>query len=469
VPPIFDKFFRGKSAPPSSPKDAFDDLFAQAAAAAPARDLPRALELYDRAIAADASRAEGHYKRANVLKDLGRLAEAAAGYDEAIRCNPGYFQAYCNRGSVQHNLGLWTDALASFDHAIELERGDAFSHYNRALVLQDSNRWEEALESYDTALKLAPTFADAQYNRALCLLFLGRFEPGWTGYEWRWKNAERLGIGLERAFTQPLWLGKESIAERRLLLHAEAGLGDTIQFSRYATLCAARGATVILEVQAPLLDLLAGLEGVSQVVARGGPLPPFDLHCPMMSLPLALSTTVESIPAPHKYLHTDPAWAAHWRRTLGERTRPRIGLCWSGNPNNPIDRRRSIALADWVAHLPAELHYFCLQTEVREADAATLDASEAIFRFDEAGRDFASTAALCECMDLIVTVDTSVAHLAGALGLPTWVLLPEPPDWRWMRGRLDSPWYPTMKLYRQPSPGRWDEVFERISADLRAL
>lgn len=464
--PIFDKLFN-KNGPRPAPAEAFDALFAQAMAAVAARNLERALELYDQAIAADPSRAEGHYKRANVLKDLGELAAAMAAYDRAIALNPGYSQAYCNRGSVQHNLGRTGDALASYDRAIEIAPSDAFAYYNRALLLQDLGRWDEALVSYDAALAIDPAYADAHYNRALCLLFQGRFEPGWIAYEWRWKNAQRLGIGRHRTFKQPLWLGKESIADRRLLLHSEAGLGDTVQFCRYATLCAARGATVILEVPAPLLDLLAGLEGVSQIVAHGSPLPFFDFHCPLMSLPHALQTTVESIPAPHKYLHTDPQRVAQWHRTLGGRTRPRIGLAWSGNPDNPIDRRRSIPLADWAAHLPPEFQYFCLQTQVREADAEALDASESIFRFADDALDFASTAALCECMDLIVTIDTSIAHLAGALGRPTWVLLPEPPDWRWMRGRLDSPWYPTLKLYRQSSPGRWEDVLGQVADDLR--
>jgi hypothetical protein len=298
------------------------------------------------------------------------------------------------------------------------------------------------------------------------LLFQGDFDRGWRGYEWRWKNARRLGIGEVRNFKQPLWLGEESIAGKRLLLHSEAGLGDTVHFCRYVTLSAARGATVLLEVQPPLLGLLANLEGVSQVIAKGSPLPPFDYHCPLLSLPLAFKTTLDTIPAPAKYLQTDKAKVAQWRTLLGERTRPRVGLVWSGNPNNPMDERRSIPLADWVARLPPEFQYFCLQKDLRETDAAVLDSSSSIFWFDDLP-DFSTTAALCECMDVVISVDTSVAHVSGALGQRTWVLLAFTPDWRWLRDRDDTPWYPSVKLYRQKAVGDWNEVLARVAADLR--
>jgi hypothetical protein len=300
----------------------------------------------------------------------------------------------------------------------------------------------------------------------MALLFHGDFENGWRSYEWRWKNARRLGIAEPRNFTQPLWLGEEPIAGKRLLLYSEAGLGDTLQFCRYAALCAARGATVLLEVQARLVSLLAKLEGVSKVIATGDALPAFDYQCPLMSLPLAFKTTLDTIPATPKYLHSDKAKVARWRTLLGERSRPRIGLAWSGNPNNTIDLRRSIRLADWVVHLPSEFQYFCLQNQVREADKATLDSSPFILSFDDDSLDFVNTAALCECMDIVISVDTSLAHLSGALGQRTWVLLPFNPDWRWLLDRNDSPWYPTVKLYRQKAAGDWNEVFARVAADL---
>jgi tetratricopeptide (TPR) repeat protein len=468
---IFGKLFNGKlttSPAPNQPKPAsFDALYAQALDVASTRDFERAVTLYDQAIALDPARAEPYYKRANALKDLGRLDPAVASYDQAIERKPDYAHAYCNRGVVQHRLGSLADAVSSLDRAIALAPADAFAHYNRALVMQDCSRWNEALASYDQAVAINPEFADAQFNRSLALLFQGNFARGWAGFEWRWKNAQRLAIGAPRNFPQPLWLGEAPIAGKRLLLYREQGLGDTLQFCRYATLCAAEGATVLLEVQASLVDLLANLEGVSQVIATGGVLPPFDYQCPLMSLPLAFNTTLDTIPAPPKYLHNDTAKVARWRTLLGERTRPRIGLVWSGNANNPIDERRSIRLADWVAHLPPEFQYFCLQKDVREADRAVLASSPVIFSYDDDLLDFANTAALCECLDIVISVDTSLAHLSGALGRRTWVLLPFTADWRWLRDREDSPWYPSMKLYRQKAFGDWNEVFARVAADLR--
>jgi hypothetical protein len=252
-----------------------------------------------------------------------------------------------------------------------------------------------------------------------------------------------------------------------LLLHSEAGLGDTLQFCRYATLAAAQGATVLLEVQPPLVSLLAGLEGVSQVLPSRGALPPFDYHCPLMSLPLAFNTTLDTIPVAPSYLRNDVAKVEHWRKRLGERTRPRIGLTWSGNANQPIEPRRRIPLADWLPHLPREFEYFCLQKELREADRAARDSSGLIVSFDDDLPDFAATAALSECMDLVISVDTSLAHLSGALGQRTWVLLSFVPDWRWLLDRADCPWYPGMKLYRQKTAGDWSPVFARVATDLR--
>jgi tetratricopeptide (TPR) repeat protein len=449
-------------------QNSFEVLFAQGAAAAAARDFGRAIELYDRAIEADPSRAETYYKRANALKDLGRLDDALASYDEAISRKADYAHAYCNRGYVQHRLGLLDESSASYDQAIAIEPTDVFAHYNRGLLLQDQSRWPEAIAAYSQAIACHPGFADAHFNRALAALFEGDFANGWRDFEWRWKNAARLSIGAARDFRQPLWLGAEPLDGKRLLLHSEGGLGDTIHFCRYAQLCAARGATVILEVQKPLLGLFEKLQGVSQLIAKGSPLPPFDYHCPLMSLPLALQTTLDTIPAPASYLHADEARIAQWRTLLGQGARrPRVGLVWSGNPNNPLDPQRTIRLADWVAHLPPELQYFRLQRDVRAEDALTLDSTPFIFSVDDDLMDFPNTAALCACMDVVLSIDTSIAHLSGALGQRTWLLVPYTPDWRWLRDRDSSPWYPSMKLYRQKAAGDWNELFGRVAADLR--
>src|SRR5271156_577611 len=291
--PIFQRLFRRakETATPAvpqasqSPAIEFDAIYAEAVAYASARNFERALELFDRAITLDPSRAEPYYKRANVLKDMGRHEAAIASYDQAIARRPDYAHAYCNRGVVEHALGRAEAALSSYERAISLDRTDFIAPYNRALLMQDCSRWEEALADYDRTLAINPQFADALYNRAMAQLFLGDFEAGWRGYEWRWVNARRLGLGEARTFTQPRWQG-EDLSGRRLLLYGEAGLGDTLQFCRYVPLCARLGATVILEAQAPLVGLLEKLEGVSQVVASGSPLPTFDYQSPLLSLPL---------------------------------------------------------------------------------------------------------------------------------------------------------------------------------------
>jgi tetratricopeptide (TPR) repeat protein len=462
MPSIFGKLLKRKTVVPNR----FDTLYDQATSAAATQDFQHALQLYDQAIALNPSHAEAYYQRGNALRNLGRLDAALASYNQAIERNPAYAYAYCNRGVVQQSLGLTAAALSSYDQAIAIDATDAMAHYNRALLMQDCSRWDAALAAYNQAISINPGFADAHYNRSLALLFQGDFENGWRSYEWRWKNAQRLSIGKPKNFTQPLWLGEESIAGKRLLLYSEGGLGDTLQFCRYATLSATQGATVLLEVQPPLLSLLANLEGVSQLIAVGSELPPFDYQCPLMSLPLAFKTTLGTIPAASKYLHSDKAKVARWHALLGERSRPRVGLVWSGNPNNTIDDRRSIPLADWVAHLPRAFQYFRLQKDVREADRATLDSNPFIVSFDDRLLDFDNTAALCECMDVVISVDTSIAHLSGALGLRTWVLLPFNPDWRWLLDRDDSPWYRTAKLYRQKAVGDWNEVLARVATDL---
>ncbi|HWW19556.1 MAG TPA: tetratricopeptide repeat protein [Steroidobacteraceae bacterium] len=469
--PIFDKLFKGKAAaanPAATPTpEQYEAFLAQATSAAAARAFQQAIALCDRAIAADPSRAEGYYKRANALKDLGQLDAAITGYNQAIERKPDYAYAYCNRGFVEHRKGCVDAALKSFDRAIELDPDDAFPHYNRAMALQDCQRWNEAIASYDRAIAANPEFADAQFNRAMALLYTGDFASGWPAWEWRWKNAQRLGIGEERHFRQPLWLGDEPLGGKRLLIHSEQGLGDTLQFCRYAALCAQRGATVILEVQPALSELLADLDGVTELIPKGELLPAFDYHCPIMTLPLAFRTTLDTIPAPASYLRSDPTRVAHWQSTLGERNGARVGLVWSGNARNYIDQRRSIRLADWIRHLPAQYQYYQLQTQVRPEDEAALDATECLFSFEDELLDFANTAALCDCMDLVISVDTSLAHLSGALGRRTWMPLAHTPDWRWMRERPDTPWYPQTRLYRQTQAGDWRPVFERIASDLR--
>jgi hypothetical protein len=306
-----------------------------------------------------------------------------------------------------------------------------------------------------------------QWNLALCRLLAGDFARGWAGYEWRWNVPQLAGqIGERRRYAQPLWLGAEPLQGRTLLLYGEGGLGDTLQFCRYAKLAADAGARVILEVPGALQALLRNLAGVSQLVEKGGALPAFDLHCPLPSLPLAFGTTLDNVPSPRSYIAASPARLAEWNARLGESSQPRVGLVWSGGTKHTNDRNRSIALRELIEYLPRQFQYVSLQKETRGSDEDALRSRADILRFDGRLDDFADTAALCQLMDVVVSVDTSVAHLSGAMGRPVWLLLPCVPDWRWLLGREDSVWYPSARLLRQDKAGDWAGVLARVRSEL---
>jgi hypothetical protein len=273
----------------------------------------------------------------------------------------------------------------------------------------------------------------------------------------------------KREFPQPLWLGVEDIAGKTILLHSEQGFGDAIQFCRYVPLVAARGARVILEVRPPLAALMATLAGPSAVIAKGDPLPDFDLHCPLLSLPLAMGTRLETIPAQVPYLRARPELSAAWAERLGARMRPRIGLCWSGNATNERDSQRTMRLADFLPLLDLDATFVSLYQDIRPDDAPVLAGRPDILQFGEALKPFTETAALIGALDLVISVDTSMAHLAGALGKPFWVPLSYVPEWRWLLKREDSPWYPTARLFRQDEGRAWDGVVARMRTALGDL
>jgi Tfp pilus assembly protein PilF len=429
------------------------------------RHYTAALASYDRAIALRPGSASAHANRADALIALRRFGEALASCDRAIEHEPGHAEAHLNRGAALRLLGRPEDALECFERAIALRPSFAEAHANRGAMLAQLERRQEALASYDRAIELKELFAEARFNRSVLRLQLGDF-AGWADYEWRWRNENGRTFRERRAFARPLWLGECAVAGSRILLHAEQGLGDTLQFCRYVSEVAARGAEVVLEVQSPLVGVLSQLPGVKHLLIKGATLPPFDFHCPLLSLPLALATTLDSIPAAHGYLSSAAVELTRWQRRLAERRRPRVGLTWSGSPGNPHDRHRNVALAELLACLPDGIEYFCLQTQVRATDQATLAAHPEVRNFAEE-LTFSATAALCELMDLVISVDTSIAHLSGALGRPTWILLPRNADWRWLLDRADCPWYRSVRLYRQTRLDDWRSVLQRVAADLR--
>ena len=428
--------------------------------------LDEALLSYDKAIALQPDFAVAHNNKGNVLKELNRFEEALTSYDKAIELKSDYADAYLNRGIILNHLKQFVDALSSYGKAIETDRNYAEAYLNRGNVLTELNFFNEAFESYNHTISLKPNYAQAYWNKSLLHLLLQDFENGWELYEWRWKKPDF--TSPQRNFTQPLWLGLDSLANKTILLHAEQGLGDTIQFCRYAALVKKSGAKVLLEVPKSLMELLKDLDGVDHLLEQGMPLPDFDYHCPLLSLPLAFKTVMNSIPSPRPYLRCNDGKLEIWNQRLGDKLKPRFGLVWSGNTAHKHDRNRSLALADLVNYLPKEFEYVSLQKEVRDSDKQVL-ASNSIKHFEDDLNDFSDTAALCDLMDIIISVDTSVAHLSGALGKLTWILLAFVPDWRWLLKRNDSPWYESVKLYRQSENREWAPVLEQLARDLTKL
>ena len=427
--------------------------------------LDAALDSCDHAIGIRPGYAEAYNHRGMVLKDLARLNDAVSNYDQAISLKPDYAEAYSNRGIALKELQQWAAAVASYDRAISLKPDLAQAHYNRGNTLAGVKLLSAAVESYDTAIAIDPGYSAAYWNKGIALLLNGDYARGWPLYERGWELKHR---GEPRCFSQPLWLGSESIKDKTILLHSEQGLGDTIQFSRYARLVAEMGAKVVMEVQKPLLPLLQGLAGVAGFVEKGKALPAFDFHCPLLSLPLAFKTEVATIPVAKAYLRSNDERVGYWANQLRSGTRPRVGLVWSGSATHKNDHNRSIALQSILPYLPRGVDYVCLQKELRDADKVAL-AQSSILYFGDAIKDFSDTAALCDLMDVVISVDTSVAHLAGSLGKKTWVLLPYAPDWRWLLNRRDSPWYPGARLYRQEKAGDWAAVFSSVKNDLNSL
>jgi tetratricopeptide (TPR) repeat protein len=424
-----------------------------------------ALASYERALIARPDYAEALSNRGMTLRELNRLEDAVESYDRALALRPEFAKALSNRGNALHELNRFEEALASFDRALRIDPEYAEAFSNRGVTLHSLIRFQEALSNFDRALKFRPDHADTHYNEALCRLLIGDFDRGWEKSEWRWETGHT--SDKKRNFVQPLWLGSSDIAGKTVLLHGEQGFGDMIQFSRYVPLVAERAGRVILEISEPLRELMGTLSGAAQIISKGDPLPHFDLHCPLLSLPLAFTTGLKTIPSALPYLRASPQALLRWDARLGLRRCPRIGLVWSGRPTHENDRNRSVKLRALLPLLDIDAVFVSLQHDLRADDAATLKDQKNIIHFGDELRDFSDTAALISNLDLVISVDTSVAHLAGALSKPVWVLLPFIPDWRWLLDRDDSPWYPTARLFRQGNNRVWDDAIVRVRDALR--
>lgn len=413
---------------------------------------------FSAAIALKPNYAEAHNNRGNLAKDAGNLEAAIADFDKALLLRPDYATAFYNRGIALQELRRFDRALSSFDKAVALNPDYAEAYNNRGLVLQELQRIDDAIANFARAIALMPNYAEAHLNQSLCLLQAGRLEEGWQPYEWRKKLEQAFG---NRSFAKPLWLGKEDISNRTLFLHWEQGLGDTIQFCRFGKLLKARGANIVMSVQEPLYGLLQQLNPEIEIINEDEVPTAFDYHCPLMSLPLALGMTLATLPAASPYLFAGEMRRDSWNARLPSKTKPRVGIVWSGGSKHKNDRNRSIDVRILASLFTADVHWIALQKELKEGDAAVLRQGHVEFR-GEALVDFSETAALIENLDLVIAVDTSVAHLAGAMGKPVWVLLPYNADWRWFLDRSDSPWYPGARLFRQDATGSWSSVVSHV-------
>jgi tetratricopeptide (TPR) repeat protein len=424
-----------------------------------------ALTSYDRLLKLRPGYAEPLLNRGNTLYELRRFEEALASYDRLLKLRPDYAEALLNRGNTLHELKRFEEALASYDRLLKLQPDYAEALSNRGNTLQAMKRFEEALASYDRAVNVRPGYAEALANEGVCRLLIGDFDRGWEKYESRWETKQLRTV--KRSFVQPLWTGRDDVRGKIILLYADQGLGDTIQFCRYVPLVAERGVRVILEVQRPLQELMTTLISGAQIVSRGDPLPDFDMHCPLLSLPLAFGTRLETIPSTALYQRVSPQALAHWdARFASRKHRVRIGLAWSGNPANTNDHNRSIGLISLLSFLDIDATFVSLQKDVRPDDATVLRNQSDLLHFGDQLETFADTAALISTLDLVISVDTSVVHLAGALAKPVWLMLPFIPNWCWLLDREDSPWYPTVRLFRQDETRAWDSVIARVGAAL---
>ncbi|MBV9566038.1 MAG: tetratricopeptide repeat protein [Bradyrhizobium sp.] len=402
--------------------------------------------------------------RSVCLRGLKQLERSLADSRRAHGLDPRNAAICSNIGGVLHQLGRYEEALVWLDMATAREPDNLGALNNKALALHQLGRLEEAAATYERVMAKEPGNAEAALGAAHLKLLNGDFAAGWTGREARWQ-VSGLPIVYPR-FAQPMWRG-ENVAGKTILVYADEGIGDAIQLARYLPLLAAHGARVILRVHAALRPLLSEVEGVALCIANDAAPPPFDLYCPMLSLPFAFGTRLDAIPAAD-LPRPDAARARAWEERLPPRDRLRVGLAWAGNPDHSNDLNRSVPLLALARLTDVDASFISLQKDLRPGDRATLDA-RGIVDLTKDLADFGETAALVSCLDLVITVDTAVAHLAGALGRPTWIMLPHPPDYRWLLGRDDSPWYPSVRLFRQGESRDYAGVLDRVRAELAAL
>lgn len=424
-----------------------------------AEKFAEAVQAYRKAIAADPKFDSPHNNLGVSLSRLGDFEGALSAHRSGLKLAPDNADYLFNIGTVLHELGRFDEAAGYFSRVLALRPEFAAAAFNRGNALREALRLPEAIASFDLALTLQPDNANFHWTKALAALLHGDYASGWLHYELRWS---REGAEVRRLFAVPQWTGRQDMRGKTLLIHGEQGLGDILQFSRYALDVIALGGEVVFGATPLVHPLLMSMHPSIKCITSNEQHPDFDFHCPVMSLPYAFSTTVETVPAPCPYFFADPRLQAAWATKLGPARSPRVGLVWFGNPKHLHDHRRSIPLDALQPLLELPLDFHSLQQEMRAQDEATL-ATHPLLQFHGPSlTDFAQTAALIANLDLVLTVDTSVAHLAGALGKPVWLLVHAVPDYRWLLGRDDSPWYPSARLFRQLRRDSWTEAIGRM-------
>lgn len=461
-----------------------------------------AIQCYQKAAELNPNQPEVYLNMGISFKEKGHIYSAIGCYKKALELNPGLIDAYINLGIAFLKEGKFDDAIMYCQKALQLNPYDANMHYNLGVAFQENGQLDEAVKFYQKALQINPHdavinnnlafalqengrpyeaipyyqkalqlnsgYATAHWNMSLALLLIGNFREGLKEYEWRWET-EYLASS-RRNFQQPLWDGSD-IKGRTILLHAEQGLGDTIQFIRYAPLVAQRGPRIIFECYKELTSLLLGLDGIELFVTRGEELPEFDVHCPLLSLPLVFNTTIETVPAKVPYLKSDPLLMKRWKnRMQHDNSRCKVGIAWAGNPGFKQNRYRNCPLENFSPLV--QLHdvtLYSLQKGEEAKQTKNIPKDMKLIDYTDEFIDFSETAAFVENLDLVISVDTAVAHLAGALGKPVWTLLPFSPEWRWLLNRENSPWYPTMRLFRQSSLGDWKSLMVKVLNEIEAI
>lgn len=439
-----------------------EKLFQQALKSHRAGCLNEAIQGYTASLAINPDQPQAYNNMGVALRATGAFHAAVASYQRAIAIRDDDPGSHSNLGNALRALGRHEEAEAHHRKAIELDPGYLKACYNLGLVLKDQGKLNEGIACLEEAVKRKPDYVDAHWDLALALLMKGDLEAGFEEYEWRWRLAEN----PPRRFNKPAWNG-DPLDGRTILLHAEQGLGDSIQFARYVAQVAERSGRVVLECQKPLANLFATLEGPTEIATRGEALPEFDLHAPLLSLPRIFKTGLDKIPVNESYLAADPKLGQKFAATFDAESF-NIGLVWAGKPTHRNDRNRTAGIEPFITLLGIpDCAFHSLQIGPRASDIQATGCTGLIRNHADTIEDFADTAALVSALDLVISVDTSVCHLVGALGKPCWVVVPYTPDWRWLIEREDSPWYPSFRLFRQESFGDWPGVFARIAAELK--